>query len=109
MENKIRYYTFWRAECRESVWGGSAPVSMAGSGSNPAITTTAFVDPDPFQEIHYPNALAAKRAIADYLNVPLAKLPADGLEALDRALAASLRKTDVIEYARHHLKPLLRG
>lgn len=77
--------------------------------SAPTIATTAFVDPDPFQEIRYPNALAAKRAIADYLNVPLAKLPADGMEALDRALAASLRKTDVIEYARNHLKPLLRG
>jgi hypothetical protein len=93
----------------ESVWGGTEPTSMAGTVSSPAIAATAFIDPDPFQEICYPNALAAKRAIADYLGVPLAKLPADGLEALDRALAASLRKTDVIEYARNHLKPLLRG
>ncbi|NCA90171.1 MAG: transposase [Gammaproteobacteria bacterium] len=93
----------------ESVWGGTVPESIPGTVSAPTIATTAFVDPDPFQEIRYPNALAAKRAIADYLNVPLAKLPADGMEALDRALAASLRKTDVIEYARNHLKPLLRG
>lgn len=93
----------------ESVWGGTVPDSIPGTVSAPTIATTAFVDPDPFQEIRYPNALAAKRAIADYLNVPLAKLPADGMEALDRALAASLRKTDVIEYARNHLKPLLRG
>ncbi len=93
----------------ESVWGGTAPDAIPGTVFTPTMATTAFVDPDPFQEIRYPNALAAKRAIADYLNVPLAKLPADGMEALDRALAASLRKTDVIEYARNHLKPLLRG
>lgn len=73
------------------------------------MARTAFVDPDPFQEIRYPNALAAKRVIADDLNVPLAKLLADGRETLDRALAASLRKADVIAYARNHLKPLLGG
>lgn len=93
----------------ESVWGGTALDAIPGTASTPSIATTAFIDPDPFQEIRYPSALAAKRAIAEYLNVPLAKLPADGMEALDRALATSLRKTDVIEYARNHLKPLLRG
>jgi hypothetical protein len=43
------------------------------------------------------------------LNTPLAKLPAEALERLNAALADSLRKTDVIDYARIYLKPLLGG
>jgi len=31
-------------------------------------------DPDPFQEIAYPNAVRAKLAIADLLGQPLARL-----------------------------------
>jgi hypothetical protein len=38
-------------------------------------TLQPFVDPDPFQEFTYPTRVAAKLAIADYLAVPLAKLP----------------------------------
>ena len=66
-------------------------------------------DPDPFQEIAFPSAVAAKRAIADFLGVPLAKLAADEMVKLDAALARSLRRADVIDYARTHLKPLFRG
>ncbi|NET44711.1 hypothetical protein [Okeania sp. SIO2B3] len=29
-----------------------------------------FVDPDPFQELTFPNIIAAKRAIADFLGYP---------------------------------------
>ncbi|MEA1053440.1 IS481 family transposase [Lamprobacter modestohalophilus] len=89
----------------ESVWGGVAPAAA----TRPAPMAVAFVDPDPFQELSYPNPVAAKRAIADYLNVPLAKLPAEAMDQLDAALADSLRKADVIDYARINLKPLLRG
>ncbi|WP_246195022.1 hypothetical protein [Allochromatium palmeri] len=74
-----------------------------------APAAVPFIDPDPFQEIAYPNAVAAKRAIADYLNVPLAKLSAEAMDKLDAALADSLRKADVIDYARINLKPLLGG
>src|SRR5262249_39417792 len=42
---------------------------------NTEVPVTMFTDPDPFQEFAYPNVLAAKRAIADYLAIPLAKLP----------------------------------
>jgi hypothetical protein len=37
------------------------------------VGVTMFTDPDPFQEFAYLNVLAAKRAIADYLAIPLAK------------------------------------
>jgi hypothetical protein len=89
----------------ESVWGETVAVS------SPTTTTRTqpFVDPDPFQEITFPNAIAAKRAIADYLGIPLAKLPPGELDKLNAALADSLRKADVIDYARINLKPLLGG
>ena len=87
-----------------SVWGG--PAAATGTAPGAAVTQTPFVDPDPFQDLAFPNAVAAKRAIADDLGTPLAKLPAEALAALDAALAASLRKADVMAYARTHLKPL---
>ena len=68
-----------------------------------------FNDPDPFQEITYPSALKAKRAIASELLMPLAELPPEQLEALDALLAHTLRKSDVSDYVRLHLKPLVRG
>ncbi len=89
----------------ESVWAETVAVSSPSI----AARTQPFVDPDPFQEITFPNAIAAKRAIADYLGIPLAKLPPEELAKLNAALADSLRKADVIDYARINLKPLLGG
>jgi hypothetical protein len=51
------------------------PVSDVKACRNTDVSVTRFTDPDPFQELAYPNVLAAKRAIADYLPIPLAKLP----------------------------------
>jgi hypothetical protein len=67
----------------ESVRGGPLPEAIA---SRPQ-SATPFVLPDPFQEINFPNAIAAKRAIADYLNMPLAKPPPKELDKLNAALA----------------------
>jgi hypothetical protein len=88
-----------------SVWGDL----VAETTPPPPSPRTPFVDPDPFQEITFPNVIAAKRAVADYLNIPLAKLPLEALDKLNAALADSLRKADVIDYARINLKPLLGG
>jgi hypothetical protein len=68
-----------------------------------------FRDPDPFQELAYPSALKAKQAIAGELMMPLGKLSREHLDALDVLLSQTLRKTDVAEYVRLHLKPLVRG
>jgi transposase len=68
-----------------------------------------FRDPDPFQELAYPSALKAKQAIAGELMMPLGKLPREHLDALDAFLAQTLRKSDVSDYVRLHLKPLVRG
>ena len=92
-------------KCKPVV-GSSKMKSLRGTAPGAAVTQTPFVDPDPFQDLAFPNAVAAKRAIADDLGTPLAKLPAEALAALDAALAASLRKADVMAYARTYLKPL---
>lgn len=68
-----------------------------------------FADPDPFQEFTYPTVVAAKRAIADELGMPLAKLLREQMNAIDALLARTLRKTEVLEHVHTHIKPLLRG
>jgi len=90
-----------------SVWG--EPARTAAPAPGVVLPGTPFADPDPFQEIAFPNAVAAKRAIADYLGIPLARLPVPEMGKLDAALADSLRRADVLDYARTYLKPLLGG
>ncbi len=90
-----------------SVW--DEPATPPAPTPGVALPGTPFADPDPFREIAFPNAITAKRAIADYLGIPLAKLPAQEMSKLDAALADSLRRADVLDYARTHLKPLFGG
>jgi hypothetical protein len=68
-----------------------------------------FVDPDPFHDLAFPNALEAKRAVADHLGQPLAKLPAEQLAALNALLATTLTKQTIFAHVRQHLEPLYRG
>jgi hypothetical protein len=67
------------------------------------ITITPFVDPDPFQELTYPNTIAAKRAISDYLGTPLAKLDPRQLAQIDMIVQATLNKKKVMEAVRQWL------
>lgn len=57
----------------------------------------------------FPTVVAAKRAVADELAMPLAKLTPVELEALNVLLARTLRKTEVLAYVRTHLKPVYQG
>jgi hypothetical protein len=74
----------------------------------PDIPKQAFTDPDPFEEFAFPTRVAAKLAIADYLNLPLAKLPQDQLDEIDSCLSRTLKKDDVIEYVRTQIQHTLR-
>jgi hypothetical protein len=56
-----------------------------------------FRDPDPFQEFCYLSRIEAKRAIAEYLGLPLAKLDPAQLAKIDEILSATLKKKEVIE------------
>jgi hypothetical protein len=47
--------------------------------------------------------LAAKRAIADYLAIPLAKLPPEQLDWINTLVSNTLNKKEVIEQVQEHL------
>jgi hypothetical protein len=66
------------------------------------VRLTVFTDPDPFQEFAYLNVLAAKRAIADYLAIPLAKLPPEQLDRINTLVGATLNKKEVIEQVQEY-------
>lgn len=85
---------------------GKSPVELPDDF--PDLPTQAFVDPDPFEAFAFPNRVAARLAIADYLGLPLAKLPQDQLDDLDRCLSRTLKKADVIDYVRTQIQPTLR-
>jgi hypothetical protein len=80
--------------------------AFAPTSDVPAIP---FADPDPFQEFTYPSALAAKRAIADYLGKPLAKLIPEQRAQIDAILATTLKKTEVIAQIRAYFQAAAEG
>ena len=61
-----------------------------------------FTDPDPFQEFTYPTVLAAKRAIADYLNQPLAKLNQEQMAFINQILSETLNKKAILEQVKSY-------
>ena len=71
--------------------------------------TQPFADPDPFHEFTFRSALDAKRALADHLGMPLAKLAPDQLATLNALLNATLTKQTVWDHVRDHLEPFYRG
>jgi len=83
--------------------------TLAASLSRVELAKQPFSDPDPFHELAFPSALDAKRAIADRLGMPLAKLTSEQLVALNALLADTLAKPAVWDHVRRHLDPLYRG
>jgi len=69
---------------------------------NTEVPVTMFTDPDPFQEFVYANALAAKRAIADYLAIPLAKLLPEQLEWINTLVDTTLNKKELMDQVREY-------
>jgi hypothetical protein len=92
---------------RAALEDAGGPLLLMPDLSTPAMVP--FVDPDPFQEFTFPTAMAAKRAVADELAMPLAKLSRDQMEALDALLTRTLRKTEVLAYIRTQPKPCYQG
>jgi hypothetical protein len=56
----------------------------------------SFVDPDPFEELAFKNAIEAKRAIAYYLVKPLAKLTPEQMATVELILEKTLKKEEVM-------------
>jgi hypothetical protein len=72
--------------------------------SEQRVATTAFTDPDPFQEFQYPNVMAAKRAIADYLGMPLGKLSAEQMAEINTIVGTTLDKKKVLDQVRRYFR-----
>jgi hypothetical protein len=64
------------------------------------VPVRAFRDPDPFNELMLPSVLAAKRAIAQSLGLPLAKLSPRAREATDGIVRRTLVKAEVMAAVR---------
>jgi hypothetical protein len=84
----------------------------AVSGENDVVEVTAaalpmqpFRDPDPFHELTFADPLAARRAIADEIRLPLAKLSDEDRAFVDALLARTLARPEVLAAVREHFPP----
>ena len=77
---------------------------LASPQTEPELTVVPFQDPDPFAEFTYPTVLTAKRAIADYLALPLARLDEAEMAFIDGLLAETLNKKVILEKVRQYFK-----
>jgi hypothetical protein len=88
---------------RAAVLGGTEPEVL--ETILPAVKAVVpFTAPDPFQEFTFANTVMAKRAIADYLGIPLARLPSEQIGAIEATLARTMNKREIIAWARQHLR-----
>ena len=77
------------------------PELEAVADARPApVPSRPFVDPDPFREFVYPSVIDAKRAIADFLDVPLGRLAAEERAAIDAILGETLERGLVLARVR---------
>jgi len=70
------------------------------------IPTQTFADPDPFNQLTYPSILAAKRAISEFLGLPLAKLSADQLARINELVQSTLNKREILARVRACIEPV---
>jgi F0F1-type ATP synthase delta subunit len=56
------------------------------------------------EELTFKNALAAKRAIADYLVKPLAKLTPEEMAKVEEILEKTLNKREVMTFIRDYFR-----
>ncbi|MGC9271652.1 IS481 family transposase [Acidiphilium sp.] len=70
-------------------------------GTKPAeVPVRPFRDPDPFRELRFANAIAARRTIADQIRLPLAKLSDDDRAFIDALLARTLARPEILAVVR---------
>jgi hypothetical protein len=68
-----------------------------------------FQGPDPFHELVFANPIAARRAIADEIRVPLATLSDDDRAFIDALLNRTLARPDIIAAIRDRFPQGRRG
>lgn len=67
-----------------------------------AVPVRPFRDPDPFHELMFASPLDARRAIADEVRLPIAKLSDDDRAFIDALLARTLARPEVLAAVREH-------
>lgn len=93
-----------------SALSGDQDVVMIGARSEPdPVPAKPFRDPDPFHELAFPSVLAARRAIADELRFPLAKLSEDDRRFVDNLLDRTLARPEILAAVREHFPQGRRG
>ncbi len=65
----------------------------------------SFVDPDPFQEFSFQSVITAKKAIADYLGKPLAKLTPEQMAYVNELVGKTLNKQEVMAQIKDYFQP----
>lgn len=69
------------------------------------LRRAAFVDPDPWQQIDYPNALAARRGIATLIRRPLGRLSGEELRFVDELVGRTLERKAIAEAVAERFGP----
>ena len=64
------------------------------------VPMRAFQGPDPFHELAFANPLAARRAIADEIRLPLATLPEEDRAFIDALVARTLARPEILAAVR---------
>ncbi len=89
---------------RSALTGNTALQFVTDSSVTPTLPMTPFQDPDPYQEFTYPTTLMAKRAIADYLGQPLAKLSVEQREFICALVEETLTKQVIMQRVRQYFR-----
>ena len=88
---------------------GDVVLVGAKPGPPEPVPVRPFRDPDPFRELGFPTPLAAKRAIADEIRLPLAKLADDDRRFIDALVARTLSRLEVMAAVRERFPQGRRG
>jgi hypothetical protein len=88
---------------------GEADVVMIDTRPVVAVPVRPFCDPDPFHELSFASPLVARRAIADEIRLPLAKLSDDDRAFIDALLARTLARPEILAAVRERFPQGRRG
>ena len=73
------------------------------------VPARPFRDPDPFHELAFANPIAARRAIADEVRLPLGKLSEENRAFIDALLARTLARPEILAAVRERFPQRRKG
>jgi hypothetical protein len=88
---------------------GEDGVVMIGTAPAVVVPMRPFDDPDPFHELSFASQIAARRAIAEEIRLPLAKLSDEDRAFIDALLARTLVRPEILAAVRERFPQGRRG